>query len=227
MSTVQLISRRAPSRTSLPAVLGVSRCRARPSRVKSRPHPTVRRPKTPRNARPARERKHRVPNVHYALHRSAAPESALPAGIDPGSDGALAWEALLSPVGEYAAAASYLAVLDRFGPVEPYATILEGELRHIDALTRQLQRYGVEVPDNPYIGQVDAPDDLQSAAQAWAEGEVDNVALYDGLLAQVDDARLERVLGNLRRASLESHLPLFEAAADAGGTLDELPAHTP
>jgi|GEM_PF-514073 len=158
---------------------------------------------------------------------TAAPESALPAGIDPGSDGALAWEALLSPVGEYAAAASYLAVLDRFGPVEPYATILEGELRHIDALTRQLQRYGVEVPDNPYIGQVDAPDDLQSAAQAWAEGEVDNVALHDGLLAQVDDARLERVLGNLRRASLESHLPLFEAAADAGGTLDELPAHTP
>lgn len=133
----------------------------------------------------------------------------------------------MSPVGEYAAAASYLAVLDSFGMVEPYATILEGELRHIDALTRQLERAGVEVPENPYIGVVVAPADLQAAAEAWAAGEVLNVALYDELISQADGSRLVQVLGNLRRASLESHLPLFEAAAAAGGTLDELPAHTP
>ena len=66
-----------------------------------------------------------------------------------------------------------------------------------------------------------------SAAEAWAVGEIDNVALYDELLVKADDARLVTVLGNLRRASLESHLPLFEAAAAAGGTLDEMPAHTP
>lgn len=153
--------------------------------------------------------------------------AALPAGVDPESDTALAWQALLSPEGEYAAAASYLAVLDRFGIVEPYATILEGELRHIDALTRQLERAGVEVPENPYIGVVVAPDDLQAAAEAWAEGEVLNVAMYDALIAQADGEKLVMVLGNLRRASLESHLPLFEAAAAAGGTLDEMPAHTP
>lgn len=158
----------------------------------------------------------------------AAPEAAaLPAGIDPDSDTALVWEALMSPVGEYAAAASYLAVLDRFGTVEPYATILEGELRHIDALVRQLDRLGIDVPDNPYLGDVVAPNDLQTAAEAWAVGEIDNVAMYDELLARADDARLVTVLGNLRRASLESHLPLFEAAAAAGGTLDEMPAHTP
>ncbi len=158
----------------------------------------------------------------------AAPAStSLPAGVDPTSDTALAWEALMSPVGEYAAAASYLAVLDSFGMVEPYTTILEGELRHIDALTRRLERADIEVPENPYIGIVVAPADLQAAAEAWAQGEINNVALYDELLAQADDARLVTVLGNLRRASLESHLPLFEAAAAAGGTLDELPAHTP
>lgn len=158
----------------------------------------------------------------------AAPAAAaLPSGVDPASDAALAWEALMSPVGEYAAAASYLAVLDRFGTVEPYATILEGELRHIDALVRQLDRAGIDVPDNPYLGVVVAPDDLQTAAEAWAVGEIDNVAMYDELLAQADGSRLVTVLGNLRRASLESHLPLFEAAAAAGGTLDEMPAHTP
>lgn len=167
-----------------------------------------------------------APDPGIALPTAPA-VTALPAGVDPGSDAALAWQALFSPVGEYAAAASYLAVLDSFGMVEPYATILEGELRHIDALTRQLERDGIEVPENPYIGIVAAPADLQTAAEAWAQGEINNVALYDELLTQADDARLVKVLGNLRRASLESHLPLFEAAAAAGGTLDELPAHTP
>jgi len=169
-----------------------------------------------------------VPEAAPGIAAPAAPAAtALPAGVDPDSDAALAWEALLSPVGEYAAAASYLAVLDRFGEVEPYATILEGELRHIDALTRQLDRAGIEAPDNPYIALVVAPNNLQTAAEAWAEGEIDNVALYDELLDRADDSRLVAVLGNLRRASLESHLPLFEAAAAAGGTLDEMPAHAP
>jgi len=137
------------------------------------------------------------------------------------------WQALMSPAGEYAAAASYLAVLDRFGTVEPYATILEGELRHIDALVRQLDRAGIDVPDNPYLGLVVAPDNLLAAAQAWAVGEIENVQLYDDLLARTDDSRIVRVLSNLRRASLESHLPLFEAAAANGGTLDQMPTHTP
>jgi len=104
-------------------------------------------------------------------------------------------EALMGPDGEYAAAASYLAVLE-------------------------LERLGVEVPENPYLGQIAAPEDLESAARAWAEGEVANVELYDALLAQTDDAQLSKVLNNLRSASLDSHLPAFEAAAANGGTLD-------
>lgn len=149
------------------------------------------------------------------------PDVSLPDGVEPGSDAALAWEALMDPEGEYAAAASYAAVIDAFGPVEPYVTIKEGEERHIDALTRQLDRMGVDVPPNPYLGILPAPADLQAAAQAWADGEVLNVALYDDLLAQTDDANLTRVFTNLRRASLEEHLPAFQAAADNGGTLTE------
>ena len=68
---------------------------------------------------------------------------AVPAGIIVGSNEAIAWEALMSPVGEYAAAAMYQAVIDEFGPVEPYVTIKSAEERHIDALIRQLDRYGV------------------------------------------------------------------------------------
>jgi glucose/arabinose dehydrogenase len=50
--------------------------------------------------------------------------------------------ALMGPDGEYAAAASYEAVLDEYGQVEPYATIYTAERRHIDALIRQLQILG-------------------------------------------------------------------------------------
>jgi len=136
-----------------------------------------------------------------------------------GTDAWVAWYALMGPEGEYAAAASYQAVIDEFGDVEPYVTIKNSEERHISALVRQLDRYGIEAPENPYLGEIDAPADLLSAAQAWAVGEVDNMDMYDDLLALTDDPTLERVLGNLQRASEESHLPLFELAADNGGTL--------
>jgi hypothetical protein len=48
---------------------------------------------------------------------------------------------------------------------------------------------------------------------------VDNVKMYDDLIARASDPQLIRVLTNLRRSSLESHLPMFEAAAKNGGTL--------
>jgi len=127
--------------------------------------------------------------------------------------------ALMGPDGEYAAAASYEAVLNEYGSVEPYATIYQAELRHIRALARQLERLGEPVPANPYTGKITAPKDLVTAAEAWAEGEVLNVELYDNLIGKTDNANLLKVLGNLRRASLESHLPAFELAAENGGTL--------
>lgn len=143
----------------------------------------------------------------------------LPEAPPAGTSAAIAWEALMGPDGEYAASASYLAVLEKFGDVEPYASIQSAEDRHSDALIRQLTRLGVEVPDNPYLGSIPAPADLEAAAMAWAEGEVANIAMYDELLAQTDDAAIVRVLTNLRNASADSHLPAFEAAAANGGTL--------
>ena len=145
---------------------------------------------------------------------------SLPDAVQPGTNEAIAWEALMGADGEYAAAAHYQAVLDAFGDVEPYKTIKASEDRHIDALIRQLDRYGVQVPENPYLGILTAPADLETAAREWAVGEMANVEMYDRLIADATDDRLIRVLENLRRASLESHLPAFEAAAENGGTLD-------
>lgn len=132
-------------------------------------------------------------------------------------------EALTGPEGEYAAYSMYDAVIETYGEVEPYVTIREAEARHIEALQRQLDKYGIDYPtDNPYLGQVEAPESLEAAAKAWADGEIANVELYDRLLEQVpadEYPDVVRVFENLRRASLEAHLPMFQAAADNGGTL--------
>ena len=141
---------------------------------------------------------------------------------EPMSEEEIILAALMGPDGEYAALASYQAVLDEYGLVEPYATILNAESRHADALIRQLERLGLEVPENPYLGTIAAPADLQSAAEAWAEGEILNIELYDYLITQTDDSQLLKVLNNLRSASLDSHLPAFQAAAENGGTLDDM-----
>jgi hypothetical protein len=125
----------------------------------------------------------------------------------------------MGPEGEYAAAASYLAVLDEYGSVEPYQSIYQSELRHIDALIRQLEKAGVVVPENPYLGKVTIPDNLVSIAEAEARVEVLNVEMYDLLISKTENTNLIKVLENLRTASLESHLPAFELAAQGDGTL--------
>jgi hypothetical protein len=164
-----------------------------------------------------------VPAPNESSEASEAPaeesESSDPVIKEVMTDTEIVLAALMGPEGEYAAAASYLAVLDKYGSVEPYQTIYQAELRHIDALIRQLERLGEEVPENPYLGKITAPDDLVSAAEAWAVGEVLNVEMYDQLISKTQNANLLNVLGNLRIASLESHLPAFELAAQGDGTL--------
>lgn len=158
--------------------------------------------------------------IAQAAQTSSAPAVA-PVVEEPaaGTDAAIAWEALMSAEGEYAAAAAYAAVIDEYGKVQPYVNIRAAERRHIAALTRQLERYGVEVPANPWMNKIPAPASLEQAAEAWATGEVDNVEMYDDLIGQTSDPQLIRVLTNLRNSSLNSHLPMFEAAAENGGTL--------
>ncbi|WP_313023750.1 hypothetical protein [Mobilicoccus sp.] len=134
------------------------------------------------------------------------------------------WEALMNRDGEYAALAEYAAVIERYGRVEPFMSIAASEERHVNALVRQLDRLGVAVPANPYVGAIPAADTLQAAARKGAEGEVANVALFDRLLTSAaGDPGVVRVFTNLRRASLDQHLPAFQAAAADGGTLAARP----
>lgn len=139
-----------------------------------------------------------------------------------GTADAAAWEALLGVDGEYNSAAQYAAVVDKFGAVEPYISILAAENHHSDMLAMHLRRAGYDVPANPYLGAVTAPADLVTAAQAWADGEVRNIAMYDALTAQAkDDAHLTMMFSHLKGASKNAHLPLFKLAAENGGKLTQ------
>jgi len=130
-------------------------------------------------------------------------------------------EALVGPEGEYAAYAVYDAVIQEYGEIEPYLSIRQAEANHIAALQKQLDLYGVDYPkENPYLGKVEVPDDLEAFAKAGVAAEIANVEMYDELLDKVSDyPNIARVFENLRAASLDQHLPAFEKAAANGGSL--------
>ena len=124
-------------------------------------------------------------------------------------------EALVGAEGEYAAYATYDAILEEYGDVNPYANIMAAEAKHIDALKQILDQYEVAYPtENPYLGMLEAPESLAVAAQAGVDAEIANVALYaEQLEAVADYPDIVEVFVNLQAASQEQHLPAFERAA--------------
>lgn len=112
---------------------------------------------------------------------------------------------------EYGAFNLYQSIIDQFGSVVPFAQIVRSEQQHINALTRLAVKYGVEVPANP--GLTDAPQfaTLADACEAGAAAEIADAALYDELSPLVAHTDILQVFSNLKSASLNSHLPAFEA----------------
>lgn len=130
-------------------------------------------------------------------------------------------EALAGADGEYAARAEYEAILDKFGPdVLPYAHLIQAEEKHIAALQRQCARFGIAIPEDPYLGTIKAPETLAEAAKAGLLAEEANVKMYEALLKAVQDyPSLVQVFSRLQAASLNHHLPALRAAAENGGSI--------
>ena len=112
---------------------------------------------------------------------------------------------------EYHALAVYQAVIAKFGEVEPFVEIAASEQRHINALINQFEKHGLALPENPWIGNVLTFNSLQEACQVGVEAEIANADLYAQLFRMTEDPSLTRVFTNLSNASLNSHLPQFEA----------------
>ena len=86
-----------------------------------------------------------------------------------------------------------------------------GEARHAAALQRLLEKYGIEIPGNDWIGNVPSFDSVAEACAAAVQAEIDNAGLYDTALSSTTRRDLTNVFTNLQSASINKHLPAFEA----------------
>lgn len=118
---------------------------------------------------------------------------------------------------EYKAMATYEAAIAAFGPIRPFINIVESERRHADALLQLYETYDLEPKPNRWRGQIQVPSTVVEACAAAVAAEVENAALYDRLMAMVEEPDVRQVFANLRRASQENHLPAFRHCAEAQG----------
>lgn len=114
---------------------------------------------------------------------------------------------------ERTAAAVYAAVIDQFGAVRPFTSILRAEERHQAAWERMFTRYGIALPPMPDITLPEF-ETLAEACEAGVQAEIANRTLYDNMLATFEGyPDLTRVAEMLRAASNISHLPAFQRCA--------------
>lgn len=134
---------------------------------------------------------------------------------------------------EYKARAKYRMVIKAFGPVRPFANIVEAEDRHVKALLALFARFGVEPPPDTWPERVAASTSLLEACRVAVQSEIENEAMYERLLGQINDPAASTVMRRLQRASQERHLPAFKRCleretgrgGDPGRPRDARPLH--
>lgn len=117
---------------------------------------------------------------------------------------------------EYQAWSTYDQVIADFGEVRPFANIRDAEARHIAALRTLFERYGLNVPTNPWPGKVARYASVRDACEAGVAAEIANGALYERLLAATRRPDILAVFRNLQEASQQRHLPAFRRCAERG-----------
>jgi hypothetical protein len=111
---------------------------------------------------------------------------------------------------EYRAAAVYEAVLAQLGQVLPFRNILLAEQQHAASIAALLAARGLALPAREQPGAIPQFASLSAACSLGATAEVENIAMYDRLLALDLPIDVQRVFEANRRASLINHLPAFE-----------------
>jgi len=122
-------------------------------------------------------------------------------------------EALLD---EVKARDTYRKIIETFGPVRPFINIVEAEQRHIDALLALYEKYGIPLSALPDPAEIEVPGSLHEACELGVAAEIDNIALYDRLLAASEPLDVQAVLRRLQTASRDHHLPAFQHCSERG-----------
>ena len=120
---------------------------------------------------------------------------------------------LLALNDEYHAWAVYDQVIQDFGQIRPFVPIQAAEAKHIDSLLTLFDRYGLFVPENPWVSTVSGFDGVSAACATGVDAEIANADLYDELFSTTERNDILTVYQALQRASLDKHLPAFERCA--------------
>ena len=122
---------------------------------------------------------------------------------------------------EYRAEAIYDRVLlDHGEGTWPFANIVNAEQRHSAAVARLYANRSMGVPASRWnVDVVPRFGSVLEACTAGIDAERENVAIYDRFLKLALPADVERVFSSNRVASLQNHLPAFEACATALGSV--------
>lgn len=112
---------------------------------------------------------------------------------------------------EMGAVNTYQEVIAKLGSGTVFDRIARSEQMHVNALVRVAERHGVSIPENNGETAGFVYTTLAEACASGAEFEQIDADLYTELMAETENLALTRVYTNLQRASLENHLPAFEA----------------
>lgn len=114
---------------------------------------------------------------------------------------------------EYHAYETYKKVLETFGDTPPFTHIIEAEVRHYQALLHLLEKYQVPAPLNDWEGKIEAPNSVLEACEIAVAAEIDNIKMYDHLIAYVQEyPDVLDTMYKLQAASYNNHLPAFRKA---------------
>jgi len=117
---------------------------------------------------------------------------------------------------EYKARAFYRLVIKTFGPVQPFANIVDAEDTHARALERLCERYGIPLPADEWDRTLQPPASVLEACRAGVEGEIENIAMYDRFLKATESPDIHALFQRLQARSRDAHLPAFQRCVARG-----------
>jgi hypothetical protein len=119
---------------------------------------------------------------------------------------------------EYRARAIYQKVIDKFGPVEPFNSIVNAEGTHIKALEILFKKYGIPVPEDDWADKVQEFESISIACKSSIKEELENENSYVDIIPFVENKDILAVFDVLQYGS-SRHLRAFQMCYYNQGTL--------
>lgn len=110
---------------------------------------------------------------------------------------------------EYKARAYYKKVVETFGEIAPFFSILKAEERHIGALEEALKRHNIPEVIDDWERRVSISKSFRENCEIGVSSEIENIKMYDALLPLVYDAKIRDIFFRLQACSYNNHLPAF------------------